>query len=67
MCHSEIMECILRLNSLSSNRILTDSEIINTFGFTIQGSSFGSDILVQPLLIGYIEPGGIAERSVYYN
>ncbi len=58
MCHTEIMECILQIDSLNPNRILTDGE----FGFTLQGPSFGSDILMQPPIIGYLEPGGIAER-----
>jgi hypothetical protein len=62
MCHTEIMECVLQLDSLSSNRILTDGEISSSFGFTIQGASFGSDILMQPPVIGYLEPGGAAER-----
>jgi hypothetical protein len=52
------MECILQIDSLNPNRILTDGE----FGFTLQGPSFGSDILMQPPIIGYLEPGGIAER-----
>jgi hypothetical protein len=62
MCHTETMECILQLDKLSLNRILTDNEINGNFGFTIQGPSFVSDILMQPPVIGYLEPGGVAER-----
>ncbi|CAF1005411.1 unnamed protein product [Rotaria sp. Silwood1] len=63
MCHTEIMECILQFDSLSSNRLSTDGETISCFGFTIQGVSFVSDVLMQSPIIGYLEPGGIAERS----
>lgn len=62
MCHTEIMECILHSDSLSSNKISADGESINCFGFTIQGASFVSDALMQPPVIGYLEPGGAAER-----
>jgi hypothetical protein len=66
MCHTEIMECVLRLDtSLSSNGTMTDGETIGNFGFTLQGASFASDILMQPPVIGYLEPGGVAER--YFN
>ncbi|CAF2332315.1 unnamed protein product [Rotaria sp. Silwood2] len=63
MCHTEVMECILQYDPLSSNRISTDGETISCFGFTIQGTSFVSDVLIQPPVIGYLEPGGVAERS----
>jgi len=56
------MECTLQLDSLSTNRILTDNETIGNFGFTLQGPSFTSDVLIQPPVIGYLEPGGVAER-----
>jgi hypothetical protein len=56
------MECTLQLDSLSTNRILTDNETIGNFGFTLQGPSFTSDVLMQPPVIGYLEPGGVAER-----
>jgi len=62
MCHTETMECTLQLDSLSTNRILTDNETIGNFGFTLQGPSFTSDVLIQPPVIGYLEPGGVAER-----
>ncbi len=62
MCHTETMECILQLDSLSLNRISTDQEMNGNFGFTIQGASFTSDVLMQPPIIGYLEPGGVAER-----
>jgi len=62
MCHTETMECILQLDTLSLNRISTDNEINGNFGFTIQGPSFVSDVLMQPPVIGYLEPGGVAER-----
>lgn len=62
MCHTETMECILQLDSLSLNRITTDQEMNGNFGFTIQGASFVSDVLMQPPIIGYLEPGGVAER-----
>jgi hypothetical protein len=65
MCHTEIMECVLRLDSLSQNGTISDGEIIGNFGFTLQGASFASDILMQPPIIGYLEPGGVAER--YYT
>ncbi|CAF1493619.1 unnamed protein product, partial [Adineta steineri] len=65
MCHTEIMECALRLDSSSSSQHgnSTDSETIGNFGFTLQGASFASDVLMQPPVIGYLEPGGVAERS----
>ncbi|CAF3827601.1 unnamed protein product [Adineta steineri] len=64
MCHTEIMECALRLDSSSSQHgNSTDSETIGNFGFTLQGASFASDVLMQPPVIGYLEPGGVAERS----
>jgi len=57
------MECVLRLDSSSStNGTITDGETIGNFGFTLQGASFASDILMQPPVIGYLEPGGVAER-----
>ncbi len=62
MCHTEIMECTLRLDSSSPNGTMTDGETIGSFGFTLQGASFASDILMQPPVIGYLEPGGVAER-----
>ena len=66
MSHTEIMECILRLDTPSStNGTNTDGETIGNFGFTLQGASFASDILMQPPVIGYLEPGGVAER--YFN
>ncbi len=62
MCHTETMECVLQLDSLSSNRLSPDQEINGNFGFTIQGPSFASDVLMQPPIIGYLEPNGVAER-----
>ena len=62
MCHTETMECLLRLNSLSTDSTLSDGEAISAFGFTIQTTSFGSDVLLQPPVIGYLEPAGVAER-----
>ena len=62
MCHSEIMECILQLDSPLPKRKLTEGDTLSNFGFTLQGASFASDILMQPPIIGYLEPGGIAER-----
>jgi hypothetical protein len=56
------MEFTLRHDSLVSNGIRTDHEINANYGFTLQGASFGSDVLMQPPVIGYLEPGGIAER-----
>ncbi len=67
MCHTEIMECILQIDSLAMNRITTDNEINGHFGFTIQGPSFASDVLMQPPVIGYLEPGSVAERYGYNN
>ncbi|CAM4756839.1 unnamed protein product [Rotaria magnacalcarata] len=67
MCHTEIMECILQLDSSSSsssqNGTNTDGDPVGNFGFTLQGASFASDILMQPPIVGYLEPGGVAERS----
>lgn len=65
MCHTEVMECSLQSDSLSSTRILSDGETISCFGFTIQGASFASETLLQPPLVGYLEPGGIAERYFF--
>ena len=62
MCHTEVMDCVLRLDSASSNTTGTDGETMGNFGFTLQGASFASDILMQPPIIGYLEPGGVAER-----
>ena len=62
MSHTEIMECVLRLDSSSLNGSMTDDETIGNFGFTLQGASFASDILMQPPVIGYLEPNGVAER-----
>ncbi len=62
MCHTEIMECVLRLDSSLSNGTVADGEAIGNFGFTLQGASFASDVLMQPPVIGYLEPGGVAER-----
>lgn len=62
MCHTEVMDCVLRLDSSSSNANGTDGETMVNFGFTLQGASFASDILMQPPIIGYLEPGGVAER-----
>ena len=62
MCHTEIMECVLRLDTLSANGTIIDGESMANFGFTLQGASFASDILMQPPVIGYLEPGGVAER-----
>ena len=62
MCHTEVMECILQSDVSPSNRMSTDGETINCFGFTIQGTSFASDVLMQPPVIGYLEPGGVADR-----
>ncbi|CAF1324735.1 unnamed protein product [Adineta steineri] len=63
MCHTETMECTLQLDSTSTNRSSVDDETIGSFGFTIQNGSFTTDILLQPPIIGYLAPGGIAERS----
>jgi len=63
MCHTEIMECILCLDpTLSPNGTISDNETVENFGFTIQGTSFASDILMQSPVIGYLEPHGVAER-----
>ena len=59
--HSETMECLLRLDSSMTNNH-EGGENGNSFGFTLQNLSLGSDILLQPPIIGYLEPGGIAER-----
>jgi hypothetical protein len=64
MCHTEVMDCVLRLDSSSSNANGTDGETMGNFGFTLQGASFSSDILMQPPIIGYLEPGGVAERYI---
>ncbi|CAF0828269.1 unnamed protein product [Rotaria sp. Silwood1] len=69
MCHTETMECVLQIDSSSSsssssNGTITDGgDTTSNFGFTLQGASFASDILMQPPIIGYLEPGGVAERS----
>ncbi|CAF1186961.1 unnamed protein product [Adineta ricciae] len=63
MCHTEVMECVLKLDSSSQNGNSSDGETVGNFGFTLQGASFASDILMQPPIIGYLEPGGVAERS----
>lgn len=57
--HSETMECLLRLDSSMNHN---DGDNGNAFGFTLQNLSLGSDVLLQPPIIGYLEPGGIAER-----
>ena len=62
MCHVEVMECLLRLDPMSSNEMIVDGQSIGNFGFTLQGVSFTSDVLMQPPIIGYLEPGGVAER-----
>lgn len=71
MSHTETMDCVLRLdpsNSSSSTQSTAngnstnDGESTSNFGFTLQGVSFASDILMQPPIIGYLEPGGVAER-----
>ena len=62
MCHTETMECLLRLDALSADSTLSEREAITAFGFTIQTTSFGSDVLLQPPVIGYLEPAGVAER-----
>ena len=62
MCHTETMECALRLDSSMSNGTMINGETAGNFGFTLQGASFTSDILMQPPVIGYLEPGGVAER-----
>jgi hypothetical protein len=62
MCHTEIMDCVLRLDASSLHGPVTDGETMGKFGFTLQGASFASDILMQPPIIGYLEPGGVAER-----
>ncbi|CAF5198490.1 unnamed protein product, partial [Rotaria magnacalcarata] len=54
MCHTEIMECILQLDSSSSssqNGTNTDGDPVGNFGFTLQGASFASDILMQPPIV----------------
>ncbi|CAF0852285.1 unnamed protein product [Adineta ricciae] len=63
MCHTETMECILQVDSLSSNRSSPDDEALGSFGFTLQNGSYASDLLLQPPIIGYLAPGGVAERS----
>ena len=62
MCHTEVMECALKLDSSSQNGNSSDGETVGNFGFTLQGASFASDVLMQPPIIGYLEPGGVAER-----
>lgn len=64
MCHTETMECILRLDALTADGILFDGEISTSYGFTLQSSTFGSDTLLQPPVIGFLESGGVAERFV---
>lgn len=63
MCHTETIECVLQPDSSSLNRIIADEDINGHFGFTLQGASFASDVLMQPPVIGYLEPSGAAERS----
>ncbi len=62
MCHTEIMEILLKLDSPTNGTGAVDGEINANFGFTLQGASFASDALIQPPVIGYLEPGGVAER-----
>lgn len=62
MCHTETMECILQRDSSSLNRMVADEDANGSFGFTLQGASFASDVLMQSPIIGYLEPGGVAER-----
>lgn len=62
MCHTETMECTLQVDSLSSNRSSPDDEALGSFGFTLQNGSYASDLLLQPPIIGYLAPGGVAER-----
>lgn len=62
MCHTETMECILQRDSSSLNRMTADEDINSPFGFTLQGAAFTSDVLMQSPIIGYLEPGGAAER-----
>ncbi|CAF4820876.1 unnamed protein product, partial [Rotaria magnacalcarata] len=50
-------------SSSSQNGTNTDGDPVGNFGFTLQGASFASDILMQPPIVGYLEPGGVAERS----
>lgn len=64
MCHTETMDCILQLDSSSNGTITENGDTVGNFGFTLQGASFASDILMQPPIIGYLEPGGVAERYV---
>lgn len=45
-----------------TNGPMINGEAAGNFGFTLQGASFTSDILMQPPVIGYLEPGGVAER-----
>jgi hypothetical protein len=45
------MECVLRLDSSLSNGTVADGEAIGNFGFTLQGASFASDVLMQPPVI----------------
>ncbi|CAF1078989.1 unnamed protein product [Didymodactylos carnosus] len=53
VCHTETMDVSLRIDDHGGCN----------FGFTLQGASFTSDALMQPPVIGYLEPGGVAERS----
>ena len=62
MCHTETMECILQRDTSSLNRMGADDDINGPFGFTLQGASFATDVLMQAPVIGYLEPDGIAER-----
>jgi hypothetical protein len=64
MCHTETMECLLRLDSLINDGILSDADAAMGFGFTLQNATLGSDLLLQAPIIGYIETGSVAERSV---
>jgi hypothetical protein len=58
MCHTEMMECRLRHDSLSRNSDTTATG----FGFTIQNTLIGSDRLLQAPIVNYIEENSVAER-----
>ncbi|CAF0850655.1 unnamed protein product [Didymodactylos carnosus] len=53
VCHAETMDVLLRIDENGGSN----------FGFTLQGASFTSDTLMQPPVIGYLEPNGVAEKS----
>ena len=62
MCHTETMECLLRLNTSMADGLNFDGETHGGYGFTLQNATLGSEMLLQPPIIGYLEPSGVAER-----